>query len=254
MILPSWHRDPSVRSRIMLRRSSTLLRRACSQLVAGGSSAQAAWPVACESLCASSQLSGSVASATHSWPTCGSVAASAWSRAYSSETQLASGDHSFAAGAASTSRSDPPDVDEPGVLDADAVSSAAALAETDALLQATEAAWYPTVGVQKLVELFHEHSTLPWCDSASHRLASVARCVRHIAVVIMYCAGFHLRHAPPAVQVGLHSGSHFSRPYSHLSSHGGPDEEHSAHGGALACRMQPTPCRRSPSFGKLSLF
>ncbi len=135
-------------------------------MLAGGSPAQAAWSVACENLCASYQLSGSAASATHGWPTCGSVAASAWSRAYSSATELASGDHSFAAGAtASSSRSDAPDVDEPGVLDADAVSAVAALAESDALLQATEAAWYPTIGVQKLVELFHEHSTLPWCGS-----------------------------------------------------------------------------------------
>ena len=140
-------------------------------MLAGGNPSQAAWPIACENLCASSQLSGSAASATHGWPTCGSVAASAWSRAYSSGTELASGDHSFAAGAAASSgRADAPDVDEPGVLDADAVSAVAALAESDALLQATEAAWYPTIGVQKLVELFHEHSTLPWCGSTCHSL------------------------------------------------------------------------------------
>ena len=168
----------------MLRRSSTLFRRAWSQVLAGGNPTQAAWPVACENLYASSQLSGSAASATHGWPACGSVATSAWSRAYSSASELASGDHSFAAaGAASSSRSDAPNVDEPGVLDADAVSSAAALAESDALLQATEAAWYPTVAVQRLVELVHEHSTLPWCGSrshsvtSSHRLARVAACV-----------------------------------------------------------------------------
>jgi len=160
-----------VHSCIMLRRSGTLIRRACSQVLAGGNTPQAAWPVACESLCVSSQLSGIAASVTHGWPTCGSVGASAWSRAYSSATELASGDHSFAAGAtASSSRADAPDVDEPGVLDADAVSAVAALAESDALLQATEAAWYPTIGVQKLVELFHEHSTLPWCGSVFHCL------------------------------------------------------------------------------------
>ena len=53
------------------------------------------------------------------------------------------------------------------MLDADAVSSAAALAESDALLQATEAAWYPTIGVQRLVELLHERSELPWYNSAT---------------------------------------------------------------------------------------
>ncbi len=63
------------------------------------------------------------------------------------------------------------------------------------------------------------------------------------------CVGLHLTRCSTAMQVGLHSGSYFSRPYSHLSSHGGPDEEHSAHGGALACRLQLTSCYRSPSSG-----
>ena len=166
---------PRVPSHTMLRRSSSLLRRACSQAIAGGSTPMGAWPSACEHVCASSQLSGSAASASDGWPTFGSVAASTRSRAYSSATELASGDYSFAH-AASSAGSDAPDVDEPGVLDADAVSSAAALAESDALLQATEAAWYPTIGVQKLVELLHERSELPWCGCTVQRRSSGGDC------------------------------------------------------------------------------
>ena len=30
-------------------------------------------------------------------------------------------------------------------------------------LQATEDAWYPTIGIQKLIEAFHERADLPWC-------------------------------------------------------------------------------------------
>ena len=159
----------------MLRRGSALLQRACSQAIASSCSAQGTLCSATEHLNASYQRAdGRLVSSSDSWPTFASAAASAGSRAYSSGPNVSLGGDSFEhAGSSSSSSSrssgsggsGAPDVDAPGVLDADAISSAAALAESDALLQATEAAWYPTIGVQKLVELVHDQGNLPWCAS-----------------------------------------------------------------------------------------
>ena len=151
----------------MLRRSSALLRRACFQAITSSSTVQGSIPIAGEQLHASGHLAGGI---PDGWATFASSATSAWSRAYSSGPNTTLGSDSFPHAASSSSSSssssggglDAPDVDAAGVLDADAISSAAALAESDALLQATEAAWYPTIGVQKLVELVHEQGHLPW--------------------------------------------------------------------------------------------
>lgn len=60
-----------------------------------------------------------------------------------------------------------------GGLDPEAITAAAGAAELDALLQATEEAWYPTIGLQKLIETIHERGELPWCvPSPSHQVTS----------------------------------------------------------------------------------
>ncbi len=172
---PSSERSPAPLA-MMLRRSSALLRRACSQAIASSSTLQGSNRIAGEQLYASGQLSrGSSGGSPDGWATFACPATSAWSRvsrAYSSGPNITLGSDSFPHAASSSSSSssssggvgsDAPDVDTAGVLDADAISSAAALAESDALLQATEAAWYPTIGVQKLVELVHDQGNLPWC-------------------------------------------------------------------------------------------
>lgn len=158
----------------MWRRSVPLLSRACAQAAttAGEASARFA-PLAIDTTFASalgaagpaSRICGSWQS-SHQSSGGGSGSGAAWgsfagSRAYSGSSGALpsdSDDSEFTASAAS-----PLDTPLAGGLDPEAITSAAGAAELDALLQATEEAWYPTIGIQKLVETIHERGDLPWC-------------------------------------------------------------------------------------------
>lgn len=158
----------------MWRRSVPLLSRACAQAAttAGEASGRFA-PLAIDTTFASalgaagpaSRICGSWQS-SHQSSGGGSGSGAAWgsfagSRAYSGSSGALpsdSDDTGFSASASS-----PLDTPLAGGLDPEAITSAAGAAELDALLQATEEAWYPTIGIQKLVETIHERGDLPWC-------------------------------------------------------------------------------------------
>ena len=159
----------------MWRRSAPLLSRVCVQAAAttaGEASARRA-PLAIDTASVlgvagpASRICGSWPSSRHS-SGAGSGSGAAWgsfagSRACSGASgALPSGsdEAEFAASGGS-----PLDTPLPGGLDPEAITNAAGAAELDALLQATEEAWYPTIGIQKLVETIHERGDLPWCGT-----------------------------------------------------------------------------------------
>lgn len=156
----------------MWRRSAPLLSRVCAQAIAttAGETSTRFVPLAVDNTFASG-AAGPASRLFSSWQSghqssgAGSGAAGApfpGARAYSGSSGALPSDSDesdYAAGAGS-----PLDgVPLAGGLDPEAITSMAGAAELDALLQATEEAWYPTIGLQKLIETIHERGDLPWC-------------------------------------------------------------------------------------------